>query len=310
MDKERVCLDCGISIKERPYGSVRCKPCQVEYTRKRVAERSRKRYVPKILKPLFCLDCKKPMERGKYRGNKIRCESCRKEFKVKYAREYEEVIVLKSCLECQELMVVERKEGEHLGKYRNYCPTCRPKHYGRRKFGYVPNLMRTCPECKKEMTYYHMRPYNGVFYCVKCKKKKINRERHENALKKREEYKKRMEEVVLERNSRYCVDCNKKIEGIPPRNWNTIRCKPCQATYSKATTENRINKRIGTVSMIRNLHIEKDKDGNPDWAKEAEKIKKLKHKTYYPYKGDYKNRRMEEHLRKNTHTYKPEGEDG
>ncbi|RPJ56892.1 MAG: hypothetical protein EHM12_09780, partial [Dehalococcoidia bacterium] len=133
MEKDRICLDCGTSIQERRQRSVRCGPCQTEHTRKLVAERSRKKYIPKILGPLLCLDCGKPVERGKYKGSKIRCEPCREKFKVRYSREYEEVIVLKSCLECQELMVIERKEGGHLGKYRNYCPTCRPKHYGRRK---------------------------------------------------------------------------------------------------------------------------------------------------------------------------------
>jgi hypothetical protein len=252
------------------------------------------------------MDCGIPLERGRYKGSLMRCNPCREKFKVKYAKEYEEIIVLKTCLECNELMIIERKEGEHLGKYRNYCPTCRPKHYGRRKFGYVSQLIRTCPECKKEMTYHHLRPYKGISYCVKCIKRIKKREIHENSLRKKEEYQKRLEETRLERQSRRCIDCNKELEGIPIRNWNTIRCKPCQKTYHNATLKTRINKAIGS-STNKQSHMVKDITGKPDWNKEMEEVKKLKRRTYHPYKGDYKNKQTEEDLKK---IRVAEGEDG
>lgn len=255
-------------------------------------------YIKKIPKPLFCMDCKIPVERGKYKGNVIRCKPCREIYKVKYAREFEEILVLRSCLECKELMMVERKEGNHQGKYKNYCPNCRSNHYKRRKFGYVPQVIRTCPRCKKEMSYNHMRYYKDELHCIKCKRIKIKQEIHEESLKKKEELRKIKEQQQLEISNRHCVDCDIKLEGISVRNWNTIRCGPCQEAYLRATEKNRIHKDIGTIAMSKNNHIATDKDGNPDWDEEKKKIEKIKHKTYYPFRGVYKNKQMEEHHKK------------
>lgn len=198
--------------------------------------------------------------------------------------ETNEVLVLRNCINCKELFIPKKYESISW-TYILYCDDCRKiKLNNFRK-------LKECNLCKKEVNVGKYRIINNEVCCIKCIKKKRNKDR---LLYEKENREKKVEKKIDKWRDYYnkvCVDCGEKIKII---HFKPYRCESCQKISiieqrrENAKKQSKLYKgnyktcysQLGTISMVKKTHMIKDTDGNPDWNKEIEDIKKLKQKTY------------------------------
>jgi len=232
------------------------------------------------------------MIRGNFSGKFKRCPECKIKSNLDWRKNFD-ITVAKTCCNCNEIMIIDRKVP-FTGKYRDYCEVCRPLHYRRRKFGYkVPNPIK-CFKCGIERRPSSVKYIERKPYCAKCAK-------GVRYLLRKKEWKERLayNEVVrkqkeIERNSLLCSDCGNPIGPLKLRNYQTFRCKSCQKKQNRICMDSINKKRAGSVMNKINAKLVRKEDGAPDWEKELEEIKKLKKRTYKPFKGDYINTKLKE----------------
>lgn len=307
----RVCLDCGISIDDRNFKAKRCIGCSTSRRRKRQCEKAKLRYKKNYVQKLrYCEYCSKEIEKGDISNRSYSllklCKECRSK---STWRDNIEVQVLKECLMCGKLMIIERKNKENWsGKPRNYCEECRPNHYKRRKFGYNPLMSVECNRCKREFPTRRIhKSIDGLGYCLKCKKRVERQERLKNSKLKQTFTEKMREAIKQEIYARTCMDCGRLIGIVNTRNARAFRCKECQDKFTKDRRHVYNVRQTGTVHIRNGTTIIRDKDGNPDWNKESEAIKIAKKYTFNPKVKLSK--RQQEHLDEKTY-YKGEEMDG
>lgn len=253
----------------------------------------------KIIVGVTCIDCGEiiPMY-GSTHWNRLVCDDCEiireRKFSSSYGKKMrwdnKQVIVMKTCIDCGELVVA---KINYNNRCKDRCNKCEYEVSGRvRNEDYTPDWkIGKCRYCNKEIV---KRTKNQVF-CSKCKeiysimytreycrafrehiRKNANRY-YRNVIKKNKP--KRFcicgKDITKTRRRKYCKDCAKEVFAEQ----SSKNAREYYRNYKYAISDRVVN-RPGTNATRKKFSLKRKKNGKPNWAAEKRDIEKIKRKTY------------------------------